>query len=325
MASVLTPTKAVSRQIFSQLAHAGTIVHSIKDVTKALYNRMSSRTLRFLMALSISIASVLYGSSPPLLLVGVFAFDLTSCSLSGPRSCKNRNCSSRPLCMSPKYENRCDLEEESQRLSHLSRREFTSLGSAGWMLAQGVGSAGAADGPSSEIAFGGRYGTIPEWTLQGGVQMPTLALNTVGLSVEDTTRAVELARKNGITHIDFHPGKERDGVAQYLQSNNYADRDNLFLNTKIRKAPPGTTPEEAAKRTRDQIQDDLKSLGLKSVDMLMLRDSPDCDVIQAQWAVLEDALKKGQTRSIGVINFCESALQCVLETSSTKPAVNYFM
>jgi hypothetical protein len=32
--------------------------------------------------------------------------------------------------------------------------------------------------------------TIPSWTLEGGVQMPTLALNTAGLSADDTTRAV---------------------------------------------------------------------------------------------------------------------------------------
>lgn len=34
---------------------------------------------------------------------------------------------------------------------------------------------------------------IPEWTLEGGVKFPTLALNTVGLSAEDTERALGLA------------------------------------------------------------------------------------------------------------------------------------
>ena len=34
---------------------------------------------------------------------------------------------------------------------------------------------------------------IPEWTLQGGVKMPTLALNTVGLSVEESERAIRFA------------------------------------------------------------------------------------------------------------------------------------
>lgn len=167
-----------------------------------------------------------------------------------------------------------------------------------------------------------RQVSIPEWTLDGGVKMPTLALNTVGLSSEDTERALRLAKKEGITHVDFHPGKERDGVAMYIAKEG---RAGLFLNTKIRKAPPGTSPEDAAERARVQIDEDLKALGVDSVDMLMLRDSPDCAVIQAQWAVLEDALKSGKTRSLGVINFCEFSLKCVLETAKVKPALNYYM
>jgi Aldo/keto reductase family len=163
---------------------------------------------------------------------------------------------------------------------------------------------------------------IPNWILQNGVEMPILALNTVGLSTEDTERAIALAVKEGVTHIDFHPGKERDGVANYLRNN---ERVGLFLNTKIRKAPPGTSPEEAAERTRAQIEDDLQALGLNQVDMLMLRDSPDCNAIQSQWAVLEEALAQGKTRSVGVINFCEQALTCVLATAKVKPSLNYYM
>lgn len=163
---------------------------------------------------------------------------------------------------------------------------------------------------------------IPCWALERNVQFPTLALNTVGLSTEETYTALNYATREGITHIDFHPGKERDGVAQYISQ---YGRTNLFLNTKIRKAPPGTTPEDAAEQTKEQIKEDLKALNVDHVDMLMLRDSPDEKVIQAQWAVLEQAMRSGQTRSIGVINFCEKALGCVLKTAKIKPAVNYHM
>ena len=180
--------------------------------------------------------------------------------------------------------------------------------------------ANAASPASGEVNVNAN--SITEWTLEGGVQMPTLALNTVGLSVDDTERAVGIAEKEGITHIDFHPGKERDGVAQYIAKEG---RDGLFLNTKIRKAPPGTSAKDAAELARSQIEADLKELGVDSVDMLMLRDSPDCEVIQAQWAVLEEALASGKTRSLGVINFCESALTCVLQNAKVKPALNYIM
>jgi len=153
--------------------------------------------------------------------------------------------------------------------------------------------------------------------------MPTLALNTVALSLDDTARAVSLAISTGISHIDFHPGKERDGVAKVIASG--VDPKSMFLTTKINKAPPGTSPAEAAGMVREQIAEDLAALGVDRVDMLMLRDSPDCKVIQAQWAALEAARAAGQCRAIGVINFCEKALTCVLETAKVKPAVNYYM
>ena len=162
------------------------------------------------------------------------------------------------------------------------------------------------------------------WSLGGAVEMPTLALNTVGLSVDDTERAVSIAVAAGIKHVDFHPGKERDGVAKYIASS-AAGRSGLFLTTKIRKAAPGTAPGAAAAQAKAQIEEDLRALGVDQVDMLMLRDSPDCATIQAQWAVLEEALEAGQTRSIGVINFCQSALECVLQAAKVKPAVNYYM
>jgi len=152
--------------------------------------------------------------------------------------------------------------------------------------------------------------------------MPTLALNTAGLTVEGTERAVRLALASGITHVDFHPGTERDGVARALRS---AGRQNMFLTTKIRKAPPGTSPAAAAERLRAQIDEDLRALGVGNVDMIMLRDSPDCAVIQAQWAALEEALAAGKCRAVGVVNFCESALRCVLATAKVPPALNYFM
>ena len=203
----------------------------------------------------------------------------------------------------------------------LDRREAFVKSSGTIAAATGLSLLSSFTSPASASAAANK---IPEWTLENGVKFPQLALNTVGLSVEDTTRALIYAVAAGVKHVDFHPGKERDGVAQFLRENP-GSRKKLFLNTKIRKAPPGTSPSEAAERTRNQIDEDLAALGVTSVDMLMLRDSPDCEVIQAQWAVLEEALAQKKTRSIGVINFCEKALTCVLETAKIKPALNYYM
>eukprot|EP00966_Prymnesium_polylepis_P037195 863560-Prymnesium_polylepis.1 len=85
---------------------------------------------------------------------------------------------------------------------------------------------------------------IPSWTLAGNVAFPTLALNTAGLSADGSERAYREAIAAGITHVDFHPGIERDGVARVLPE---TDRSKLFLTTKIRKPPVGTPAADAAK------------------------------------------------------------------------------
>ena len=166
---------------------------------------------------------------------------------------------------------------------------------------------------------------IPTWKLDGNVEFPILALNTAGLSTEETIRAIGYAQNDGINHIDFHPGKERDGVATFMKENKSIDRESLFLNTKIRKPAPGTSPKDAAKLAKDQIEEDLKVLGVEYVDMLMLRDTPDPKNIQAQWKVLEEALAEGKTRSVGIINYCPSGLETLMETAKITPAVNYIM
>jgi len=176
----------------------------------------------------------------------------------------------------------------------------------------------AAEAPTTRKDF-------PTWTLENNVKMPILALNTAGLSADDAARACTIAAANGFRHFDFHPGKERDGVARFLKSSQVPPRSELFLTTKIRKPPYGSTPEEAAAAAASQIEEDLAVLGSGGyTDMLMIRDSPDCQVMRAQWKVVEQALRDGKTRSLGVINFCEDSLRCVLKTATIKPALNYY-
>jgi len=165
--------------------------------------------------------------------------------------------------------------------------------------------------------------SVPDFQLANGMKIPVMALNTAGLSTDQAETATRFALSLGIKHIDFHPGKERDGVARVLASEG---REALFLTTKIAKyKDEPADPAAAAARATKQIEDDFRTLGVKGVDMLLLRDSPSCEVMQAQWAVLERALASGQARAIGVINYCEQALSCLLKTAKVTPAVNYFM
>ena len=164
--------------------------------------------------------------------------------------------------------------------------------------------------------------TAPTWALSDGVAMPTLALNTAGLTADDSERALTAAVARGITHVDFHPGIERDGVARVLRS---SGASNLFLTTKIRKPSEGDSPAAAAEAASKQIADDLAVLGVDGVDMLLLRDHPSCEVMRAQWAVLEAARASGKAKALGTVNYCKGSLSCLLESAKVKPAVNYYM
>merc|ERR1719382_128710 len=97
----------------------------------------------------------------------------------------------------------------------ISRRAAALGGATSWMVPAVWGS------PS-----------LKSWTLTNGVVMPTLALNTAGMTADASERAVREAHAAGITHIDFHPGIERDGVALALRSGTVT-RPSLFLTTKI--------------------------------------------------------------------------------------------
>ena len=163
------------------------------------------------------------------------------------------------------------------------------------------------------------------WTLPNGVLMPTLALNTAGMTAAGSERATMEALDAGIKHVDFHPGIERDGVAKALKAAGKERASELFLTTKIKKPPKGTAPADAAELVFKQIKEDFKALNVNNVDMLMLRDSPDPAVMQAQWGAMEASLETGLTRSIGVINYCEGSLKTILETAKTPPALNYIM
>ena len=187
----------------------------------------------------------------------------------------------------------------------------------------GIGAATLANVPPASALAAATTPKIPTWRLKGGVAFPTLALNTAGLTADGAELAFRNAVAAGISHVDFHPGIERDGVARVLPS---IARESVFLNTKIpTKWEKGTiTPSEAAASVPKFLDENLAILGTDYVDMFMLRDSTDPAVMRAMWKEMEKAKADGRARSLGVINYCEGALQIILSTANELPSINYF-
>jgi len=164
--------------------------------------------------------------------------------------------------------------------------------------------------------------SLPTWSLPGGVTFPLLAVNTADLGQEVIVRAITKAVGMGIYNVDFHLGDEAAAVGKAVQD---LGRQSLFLTTKLDKPDPTITDQaEAADLARAAVDDVLAAVG-GTVDMLILKDSPSCPVMQAQWAVLEGYLSQGKTRALGTYNFCQYSLDCILGNATKAPTVNYLM
>lgn len=166
---------------------------------------------------------------------------------------------------------------------------------------------------------------VPTWLLpEYGMEYPTVAANTAALSAEQTEAMVLRALSLGITNIDVHlGGSEREGLSAALRR---VDREEVFIVTKIDRPPANTTdPAAAAQLVRDTVAREWPLLGVDAVDVLLLKDSASCPVMQSQWAALEGLLAEGKARALGTYNYCQSALKCLLATAETPPAFNYIM
>lgn len=167
-------------------------------------------------------------------------------------------------------------------------------------------------------------------TLTNGVKIPQLALGTWKIPDDQVAEVVENALQMGYQHIDTAQAYHNEtGVGQGIKDSGIA-RDKIFVNSKV----------EAEIKDYDgankSINDTLSRMGLDYLDMMIIHNpQPWKEVNQSTdrhfegnleaWRALEDALKAGKLRAIGVSSFQPEDLQNLLNNSDTKPMVNQIL
>lgn len=127
----------------------------------------------------------------------------------------------------------------------------------------------------------------------------------------------------GFTHIDTaNDYNNQRGVGAALDK--VKNRSSYFLTTKV---PAQISARSAYAKTLADLGDNLDQLGLAFVDLVLVHFPPPgnvlfCAAMQEQWRALEAFYHAGKARSIGVSNYCESSLDCILSNASVVPAVN---
>jgi diketogulonate reductase-like aldo/keto reductase len=163
---------------------------------------------------------------------------------------------------------------------------------------------------SQELSIGTRA------RLNNGVEMPVFGLGTYQASHGQVTRnATRTALDNGYRLLDTAAiyGNEMDVGLAVRECG--IPREEIFVTTKLWNADHGN--ESAIKG----FEDSLEQMGLSYIDLYLIH-WPVQGKRRDSWTALEQLLRDGRCRAIGVSNYMEWHLKELLEDSSVVPAVN---
>lgn len=163
--------------------------------------------------------------------------------------------------------------------------------------------------------------------MNNGIQIPVIQLGTWLMNNQEARTAVQNAIDIGYRAFDTAKdyGNEK-GVGKGIW-NSDIEREDLFLTTKI----PSNIKDY--QNTKGAIDEALDTFGLDYIDLMLIHTpQPWIEVNRISdrhyegnlecWRAMEEAVKDGKVRSIGVSNFVEDDVANILENSSTVPAVN---
>ena len=150
--------------------------------------------------------------------------------------------------------------------------------------------------------------------LNNGVEMPQLGYGVFQVSPVEAERCVADALNVGYRMIDTAQAyQNEEGVGTAIRKSGIK-RENVFL---VDKVWMGNYEDDAAARSIDER---LRKLGTDYIDLMLLHQ-PFGDRYNA-YRALEDALKAGKVRAIGVSNFYPDHLIDLSHFVDVVPAVN---
>jgi len=156
--------------------------------------------------------------------------------------------------------------------------------------------------------------SVPNVTLNNGVEMPILGFGVYQIPPDDTERAVSDALEAGYRHIDTAAAYQNEKAVGRAVRSSGIPRDELFVTTKLWIQQPG---EANARRA---FEKSLERLGLDHLDLYLIHQ-PFGDVYSF-WRAMEQLQAEGLTRAIGVSNFYPDRLVDLAENNEVTPAVN---
>ena len=157
--------------------------------------------------------------------------------------------------------------------------------------------------------------TVPNVTLNNGVEMPILGFGVYQIPAEETEQAVSDALAAGYRHLDTAAAYGNEEAVGRAILSSGIPRGELFVTTKlwIQDRPVEDNARRAAETS-------LQKLGLDTIDLYLIHQ-PYGDIYRA-WRVMQELHAQGTLRAIGVSNLYPDRLVDLIEHNEVVPAVN---
>lgn len=162
---------------------------------------------------------------------------------------------------------------------------------------------------------------VPNVKMNNGRKIPQVGFGLwLNKDEKECKQSVKWALEVGYTHFDSAQvyGNEQF-LGQALKEVN-ADRESLFITTKIASNSDGTNNQETSKLI-SSFDESLHKLQMGYVDLLLLH-FPRTETRREAWPLMEKIYEQDKAKSIGVSNYTIRHLEELLASCKVKPAVN---
>ena len=159
--------------------------------------------------------------------------------------------------------------------------------------------------------------TVPQLTLDDGVEIPQLGFGVFQVPPEETVEAVTRAFETGYRHIDTAAAYQNEAeVGQAVRASGL-DREEVFIATKCFNRDHGfDEARKAFHASRERLQ-------LDYVDLYLIHwPVPAQDKYVETWKAFIELKSEGLARSIGVSNFQPPHLHRLIDETGVTPSVN---
>ena len=153
--------------------------------------------------------------------------------------------------------------------------------------------------------------------LNNGFEIHQIGVGTWTLRGETARQNVCLALEAGFRHIDTAQGYENESEVGQGIADSGVPRNEIFVTTKVNTG----IMREGRSAVRQSIDESLNKLKTGYIDLLLIH-WPVKDCVKDTWQVMEDYVRQGKVRSIGVSNFNPHHLDDLLTYAEIRPVIN---